>query len=93
MSRITKAETNTLIAIAHRVMLVLGTAQESRRWVLGAIMVELATVHTHVVPLDLDALLAAPDEDLIHDVLGIHYHLDGGPPTLKDAFLPRCARQ
>ena len=43
---------------------------------------------------DWDALLAASDGDFVHDVSGIHAHMDRScyPGKLSDCFVPRYAR-
>ncbi len=40
----------------------------------------------------LDVLLAAQDADFVHDLLGIHQHLDRETGELTDCFLPRCRK-
>lgn len=56
---------------------------------------ELLTVHRDIVPLRLDEMLAADDANLMHDVCGIHRHLDRRtatlPARLNDCFMPRFA--
>ncbi len=45
------------------------------------------------LPLDLDALFAADDDQLARDVFGIHLNLRLRPgPILKNNFAPRFAR-
>jgi hypothetical protein len=57
------------------------------------IAAELTIVHDEIVPLRLDDMLAGPDEDFMHDICGIHRHLEIGKPSkLTDCFLPRYAR-
>jgi hypothetical protein len=57
---------------------------------------ELMTVHTEIIPLRLEDMLKGADADLVHDVAGIHRHLDYGArhrkPQLTLCFLPRFAR-
>ena len=55
------------------------------------IMVELRVVHDEIVPLRLDDLLNADDSNFVHDVAGIHQHLDLGNCRLNDFFHPRYA--
>ena len=46
--------------------------------------------HAHgAAPIDLEALLAAPDGEFLHDVVGIHRHMDRSTGELRDCFLPR----
>jgi hypothetical protein len=44
--------------------------------------------------LDLDRLLAAPDFDFAHDIIGILRHMDRSayPGKLTGCFEPRCGR-
>ena len=43
-------------------------------------------------PLDLSALLEAPDSDFAHDVFGIRRHLNRQTKKLEGHFLPRYAK-
>ena len=53
---------------------------------------ELWFVHREIVPLRLQALHDADDFNFMHDIAGIHRHLDIGKPCkFKDCFLPRYA--
>jgi hypothetical protein len=42
-------------------------------------------------PLDMPRLLAFPDEDFMHDVLGLLQHVDRITKKLDPTFTPRCA--
>lgn len=42
--------------------------------------------------MDWQALLDAKDGDFLHDVVGIHNHMDRSTALLADCFLPRYAR-
>lgn len=42
-------------------------------------------------PLDGKKLLAFPDLDFAHDIVGIHHHLDRTTGELLNCFVPRCA--
>lgn len=52
---------------------------------------DIIATHKNGCPLQLAALLAAPDFDFIHDVLGIRGNLDRGNGALKNCFDPRYA--
>lgn len=48
--------------------------------------------HAHMMhPLQLDALLIATDEDLVHDVEGIAEHYDTAAGVYRELFWPRYA--
>ena len=53
---------------------------------------DLTACHNHGCPMDLKKLLAAPDFDFLHDLLGIGRHINRQTGALGDCFLPRCAR-
>lgn len=52
----------------------------------------LTICHLNGCPLDLARMLEAPTLDTIHDVTGIHAHLDHSTGELGDCFLPRFAQ-
>ena len=58
------------------------------------IAAELALVHNSIVPLRLQEMLDGRDSDVMHDIAGIHRHLNltGKTPALDDCFLPRFAK-
>ena len=74
----------------------LGMRERPARFVHIATSAEVLTVHSRIMPLDLEALLGADDFNFAHDVAGIHRHLDFGkkraPPRLNDCFVPRFAK-
>ena len=51
---------------------------------------DLIACHLNGTPMDWEALLVAPDFDFVHDVWGIHKHIDRETGRLGDCFLPRC---
>jgi len=55
-------------------------------------MMDLENVHK-TVGLDLEGLLAARDQDFLHDVAGITRHMDRTTGKLTDCFLPRYAKR
>lgn len=52
----------------------------------------LSKAHKGCCPLKLDELLEASDADLVHDVYGIHKHLDHDTLKFDVPFAPRFAR-
>lgn len=60
-----------------------------------AIASEVTIVHREIMPLRLDELLATDDSNFVHDIAGIHRHLDYGgsstSPSLTGCFVPRFA--
>lgn len=52
---------------------------------------DLHSVHVHNVPLKLEDFLVGQSSDFLHDIYGIHRHLDRGTGKLTDGFLPRFA--
>lgn len=54
-------------------------------------LMDLAAVHQEL-DIDWEKLLDAKDGDFLHDVLGIHNHMDRSTATLADCFLPRFTR-
>jgi hypothetical protein len=55
--------------------------------------IDIEDVHANGCPLDLPKLLAAPDFDFMHDVMGITHHIQRWDGKLADCFLPRYARK
>lgn len=43
--------------------------------------------------LDLDRLLTADNWDFVHDIYGIHQHIDRSTETFDGLFLPRCRKE
>ena len=54
-------------------------------------VMDLDACHNNGCPLDLDALLAAPEFDFIHDTMGIREHINRETGKLEHCFLPRYA--
>lgn len=53
---------------------------------------DLMNVHAHTQPINLLALLTANNDDLTHDCLGIHRHIDRKTGRLGGGFRLRHAR-
>ena len=59
---------------------------------LGDHLLFMKVLHAHMThPLQLDALLIATDEDLVHDVEGIAQHFDTNAGVYRELFWPRSA--
>ncbi|MDF1565302.1 MAG: hypothetical protein P1V51_19855 [Deltaproteobacteria bacterium] len=93
-----KTELKTL-APNHEIDLITKIAERAVKAceVLGVRLVPAATcrtltlAHLNGCPLRLEELAAASDYDLLHDVTGIHNHLDRETGKLTGCFLPRYA--
>ena len=57
-----------------------------------SMMMDLDAVHSNGCSLDWTRLLNAPEFDFKHDVCGIHNKINREDGTLRDCFLPRCAK-
>jgi len=53
------------------------------------LVMDLEVAHSNDTPLDLQALAAADDTNLAHDVFGIRSHLNRRTGKLEDGFAPR----
>lgn len=61
---------------------------------LGDHLLFMKVLRAHMThPLQLDALLIATDEDLVHDVEGIAHHFDTNAGAYRELFWPRYAAQ
>jgi hypothetical protein len=97
---LTPNELRTIHAIADRAVTLMEQLElldpRNVRFGRSGIAHELMTVHTEIIPLRLEDMLKGADADLMHDVGGIHRHLDYGKrrqkPQLTLCFLPRFAR-
>ena len=55
------------------------------------VMMDIQCVHQNSCPLRLVQLSEADDFNLMHDIVGIHNHLDRKTKKLEGCFLPRYA--
>ena len=62
----------------------------SRQTKLQAMM-DISAAHK-AQPLDIDRWLAADDFNFMHDLIGIHNHINRETGELENAFLPRFAK-
>jgi hypothetical protein len=53
---------------------------------------DLSATHANGCPLDFERLLAFPEFDYMHDIVGIHNHIHRGTGKLLHCFVPRCAK-
>lgn len=97
MQHLTVKELKTIEKIAERAVALYlkhDMLDEHRRKIAVLMMAdELLTVHRDIIKLRLDDMLTGSDFDLIHDVAGIHRHLEHGKQRahLTECFLPRYA--
>lgn len=56
-----------------------------------ALEMDITAVHANGCPLRLHELLGARKFDFLHDVFGIHRHINRNTGTLMDCFVPRYA--
>lgn len=52
---------------------------------------DVEAVHSNGMPLKLEELAHANTSDLVHDIAGIHRHIDRNSGQLQDCFVPRYA--
>lgn len=87
---ITRTDVETMVAICKR----FEKFCDAHDWILPqwcdrtTRMMDLEHAHD-AAPINLAALLAAPDDDFVHDVQGIHNHMDRSTGKLGDCFSPR----
>lgn len=78
----------TIVKIADRIMACSSPAYADK---LTAI-IDLSLTHALVCPLDLNRLLAAPENHFLHDIFGIKKHLDREKAVFEPMYRPRYAR-
>ena len=54
-------------------------------------MMDISAAHKSQ-PLDIDRWLAADDSNFMHDLIGIHNHINRETGKLENAFMPRFAK-
>jgi len=89
-------EEEMIEVIVNRAMGILKRISRTPKLSRALLISEVTSIHRNVWRLRLYDLLAADDLDLIHDVMGIHNHLDidaKGKLILKDCFVPRYVVQ
>lgn len=86
----TKEEDIIISKISERALNLMGrdTAEDKIQ-----LSMSLTACHSCGCKLDLEGLLGAPDDLLLHDVIGIHLHLDHETGELKDSFWPKTAKK
>jgi hypothetical protein len=90
-AKISPYETALIGQIVDRV-LELADARGQKLGVFSCTELEMDLCAAHLdTPMELHRLLSSAAHDLLHDVLGIHKHLNRKTGKLEDCFLPRCA--
>ena len=56
-------------------------------------MLDITACHCNGTPLDLLGLIKASEQDFVHDITGIHAHIDRQSGKLKDLFEPRMTQR
>lgn len=85
---ITKADSALATKIVERADAI---AVRMGREPIPQLIMDIVACHANGTPLDLQRLLDAPEFDFVHDVWGIHKHIDRTTGELGDCFLPRTA--
>jgi hypothetical protein len=86
----TKEETALALKIIDRARELLSPAGLTLDTV--ASLMDLQACHANGTPLDFEKFLAFDDANFGHDFMGIWRHMDRNTGTLKDFFVPRCAK-
>ena len=81
-----KNDSDVLVRIAKRASSLFGSRRSEMDY-----RFDLVCVHRGTCPLDLDRLLAAKENDFIHDIAGIARHLNHVTGELENCFVPRFA--
>lgn len=85
----TKRESETIIKIMLRAASCMNFEQRGGNRL--EVTMDLTACHLNGCPLDLEGLLSAENDDLIHDVSGIMRHINRKTGRLEDCFVPRYA--
>lgn len=85
----TKQEHNLIQLIAERATPIYQRLREDRP--LWTLIMDLSACHSNGCPLHLSRLLDANELDFVHDIVGIHRHINRKTGQLEGAFLPRFA--
>lgn len=56
------------------------------------VMIDIIAVHQSI-PLDLEALVNARENDFLHDMAGIRRYVNFETGEVDKSFVPRCARE
>lgn len=85
----TKEENLAIGRIVTRALSLFEDADPSMR---QGLLMDLSACHSNGCPLDFERLEQADDFNLMHDVGGIHRHINRRTGKLENCFLPRCAK-
>jgi len=89
-AKLDEAQTETVGLIVARALDIFKRAGIKR----DSVQIIMDIVATHAkCPLDLDILLASPDSDFGHDILGIYDNMNRKTGELKNCFVPRCSKR
>ena len=82
-------------AVQHGIEISKKADGDYANWVAGQTklqaMMDISAAH-RAQPLDLDRWLAADDFNFMHDLIGIHSHINRETGKLENAFMPRFAK-
>ena len=84
----TKNDRRRIRAIAARAARKFGEKLQDEQ----TIFYDVAACHLNGCPLDLEKLVKASEETLLHDLVGINRNICRETGELKNHFLPRCAK-
>jgi hypothetical protein len=84
-----RAELEIVQKIADRVAVLISVLQlDGMDYDRQDLIMDLDAAYTNSGPFNLTRLLESPDTDFLHDVYGIHRHID----RETGCFMPRCGR-
>ena len=82
----TREEHACAVQIAKRYAMYVGETRQTIQYHM-----DIVACHLNGCPLDLDGLRAAHLTDLVHDMAGIHRHINRDTGLLQNGFQPRYA--
>lgn len=85
----TREDADTILAIVQRAKAIYKSHEIDLD--AFALTMDITAVHVNGCPLKLQELLAADNMNFLHDVSGIHRHINRETGALMDCFLPRFA--
>lgn len=87
--QVSSRDKSAIVAIASRAMPIFSRALGRDAPKVSDVIMDLTACHANGCPLRLQDLLEADDLNLVHDVVGIHRHIDHETGALGGSFLPR----
>lgn len=85
--KVTKRESQLIRKIMRRFRMVMEDSGEIFPWI--EYEMSLTACHANGTPIKLVELSLASDFDVMHDVCGIHRHIDKATGEIRDCFVPR----